>query len=61
LSYALVYGSFFGFITYMTYELTNLALIRDWPWQVVVIDIMWGIFLSGSVATLTYLISRNWF
>jgi len=53
---ALLLGLFFGFITYQTYELTNYALIRDWPFIVVVVDIAWGMVLSGSVSGVTYLI-----
>jgi len=44
--YATGYGSFYGFITYMTYELTNLAVIANWPVGIVFIDILWGSILS---------------
>lgn len=60
LSYALIYGAFFGFITYMTYELTNWAVIKDWPWEIVIIDIVWGMVLSTLVGTGAYLIGKNW-
>jgi len=46
-------GAFFGFVTYQTYELTNWALLRDWPWPIVVIDIAWGIVLAGVVGGVT--------
>lgn len=59
-SYALLYGAMFGFFTYMTFDLTSLAVIKDWRWQIVIIDIIWGIFLSGSVSVFTYLIVKNW-
>jgi len=52
---AVVLGAVFGFITYQTYELTNYALIRDWPFIVVVVDIAWGVVLCGLVSGLTYL------
>lgn len=48
---ALVLGGLFGFFTYATYELTNLALLRDWPLRVVFIDIGWGVVLTGLVST----------
>jgi len=38
----------------MTYELTNHAIIRDWPWQIVIIDIVWGVVLGGLVSGLGY-------
>ncbi len=58
-SYALIYGAMFGFFTYMTFDLTNLAVLKDWPWKIVIVDIIWGIFLSGSVSLLAYLIGKN--
>jgi uncharacterized membrane protein len=56
---AILLGMFFGFITYQTYELTNYALVKDWPFIVVVVDIAWGIVLSGLVSGITYLISMK--
>ena len=53
---AVMLGIFFGFITYQTYELTNYALVRDWPFIVVVVDIAWGMVLSALVSGITYLI-----
>jgi uncharacterized membrane protein len=44
---ALLHGMLFGFITYMTYELTSLAVIREWSLPIVIIDITWGIVLGG--------------
>lgn len=59
LARAIVLGMFFGFITYQTYELTNYALVRDWPFIVVVVDIAWGIVLSGLVSGITCLIAAR--
>jgi uncharacterized membrane protein len=42
-------GALFGFFTYMTYELTNWAVIANWPAGIVPIDILWGTVLSASV------------
>lgn len=58
---ALLLGCFFGFITYQTYELTNYALVKDWPPIVVVVDIAWGTILSGSVSVITYCIAKRFF
>lgn len=44
----------YGFFTYMTYELTNYAVIENWPSGLVLIDIVWGVILSTSVAFVTY-------
>ena len=38
--YALIYGALFGFFTYATYDLTNLATLKDWPLKIVFIDIV---------------------
>lgn len=47
---ALGLGAAFGFFTYATYDLTNLATLKDWPLTVVVVDILWGAVLGASVA-----------
>jgi uncharacterized membrane protein len=52
---ALYLGALFGFITYATYDLTNLATLKDWPIQITIIDLIWGTFLGASVSTLSYL------
>lgn len=54
LSETLKNAALFGFFTYMTYELTNWAVIKDWPAMLVPIDIVWGVVLSSSVAWITY-------
>jgi uncharacterized membrane protein len=54
---ALVFGSFFGLITYATFDLTNLALIKNWPLNVTIIDLIWGVVLSSSVSIITYFIA----
>lgn len=44
----------FGFITYATYDLTNLATLKNWPLLVTGIDLLWGTVLSLSVSVVTY-------
>lgn len=56
LMHALVYGALFGFFTYATYDLTNLATIRDWPITITIIDLIWGTSLSAAVSSISYLI-----
>lgn len=56
LMYALLAGAFFGLITYATYDLTNLATLKNWPVLLTVVDLLWGTFLSATVSTITYLI-----
>jgi uncharacterized membrane protein len=45
---AALLGALFGFFTYATYDLTNMATIKDWPMAIVLIDILWGICLIGK-------------
>ena len=56
---AILLGGLFGFFTYATYDLTNLATIKNWPIVVVIADILWGIALCATVATAGFLIG-NW-
>ena len=58
LQQATVMGGLFGFFAYATYDLTNLATLKDWPVKVVVVDILWGIVLTASVSTASYGIGR---
>ena len=46
-------GAFFGLVTYGTYDLTIYASMNLFSLKLVVADILWGMFLSGTVATLT--------
>ncbi|MFZ0685277.1 MAG: DUF2177 family protein [Terriglobales bacterium] len=54
---ALLFGGLFGLITYATYDLTNLATLKDWPLSLSVVDMIWGTVLAGSVSVVTYLIA----
>ena len=60
--YALFAGLFFGFITYATYDLTNLATLKDWPLKITIIDLIWGSVLGASVSVISYSIIKglNW-
>ncbi len=57
-TYALFAGMFFGLITYATYDLTNLAVVKDWPVAITIIDLLWGTFLSSTTATVSFLLIR---
>jgi uncharacterized membrane protein len=56
--HALWLGMLFGLVAYATFDLTNLALLRGWPATITVVDILWGIVLSGIVSTAGYWIAR---
>jgi uncharacterized membrane protein len=55
---AVIFGALFGFFTYATYDLTNLATLKDWPLIVTLVDMVWGAVLSASVATASFFIGR---
>ena len=57
--HAVLYGAFFGLITYATYDLTNLATLKDWPILVTVVDLIWGSFLAASISIITYFIANK--
>ena len=52
--YAVQYGALFGLFCYMTYDLTNLAVIRDFPVRLAFIDIVWGSAVTAASATISY-------
>ncbi len=43
-------GAALGFVAYTTYELTNWAVLRDWPAWIVPVDVAWGIVLTAVAA-----------
>jgi uncharacterized membrane protein len=53
-------GALLGLVTYATYDLTNHATLKGFPLTVVVVDLLWGVVLTATVATLTYLIVSRW-
>lgn len=55
-TYALFVGALFGLITYATYDMTNLATLKDWPIFITVVDISWGTVLNALTAWVSYLI-----
>ena len=57
--HALLFGALFGLITYATYDLSNLATLKDWPLLVTVVDLAWGTTLAASVSTVTYFLARK--
>jgi len=51
-------AALFGLITYATYDLTNLATLKNWPIKITIIDLIWGTSLSTLVSYITYIIYR---
>jgi uncharacterized membrane protein len=56
---AVILGMLYGFFTYATYDLTNMATLKDWPLIMTLVDILWGTFLSATASGIVYLILKN--
>lgn len=54
---ALIQGLVLGMLCYATYDLTNMATIKNWPLVIVVVDIIWGAVLTGCCAAISYIIA----
>ena len=52
------YGAAFGCVTYATFDLTSVALLRDFPYVVAGVDLLWGSFLCLSISVITLQIDR---
>lgn len=56
---ALGMGAFFGLAAYATYDLTSLALIRDFPLLIVVVDLAWGMALTTVASGAGYWVATR--
>ena len=56
---ALGRGAFLGLQAYGTYDLTNQATLRDWPWMVTLADLAWGAFATGLAAWIAAALTRS--
>jgi len=54
----LLRAALFGLITYATYDLTNLATIKDWPVLVTIVDMIWGTVLSTAVSFVGFMAGK---
>ncbi len=54
----LVKAALFGLITYATYDLTNLATVKDWPLVITIVDLIWGMVLTTIVSLAGFLFGR---
>ncbi len=47
-------GALYGLFCYMTYDLTNVATLREFPWIVAMVDVIWGMLISAVTAAAGY-------
>lgn len=51
-------AALFGLVTYATYDLTNLATVKDWPLLLTIVDLAWGTVLSIAVSCVGFLAGK---
>jgi uncharacterized membrane protein len=56
---AVMYGALFGFLAYMTYDLTNLATIKAWTMPLALIDMGWGALLTAAATAAGYAVAQR--
>lgn len=56
---ALLNGALLGLVAYGTYDLTNQATLRRWPFVVTAFDLLWGAFLTGASALAAFLAAKR--
>lgn len=61
IGYVILAGALFGLICYATYDLTNLATLKDWPVAMTVIDLVWGTAVTTVTSVIVYFIDMNFF
>lgn len=53
----LQYGALFGLFCYATFDLTALALLKQWSWAVAAVDIGWGAVVTAVSSTAGLLVA----
>jgi uncharacterized membrane protein len=55
----LLRAALFGLITYATYDLTNLATLKDWPALMSIVDMLWGTVLTVLVGCIGFVVGKR--
>lgn len=53
---AFIFGALLGFVMYAFYDFTNLATLKDYPWSLTLVDILWGTFLVATVSAVMFFV-----
>jgi uncharacterized membrane protein len=56
LGYVALNAALLGLLAYATYDLTNMATLKNWSWKLVAIDIMWGMAATAGAASAAYVV-----
>ena len=51
-------GALLGLLAYGTYDMTNIATLKDWPVTMSIVDMAWGGFLTGFSAVTGFWLTR---
>lgn len=57
---AVATGALFGLAAYAAFDLTSLALVRDFPVKAAVVDLAWGVVLTASVSAAGWWAGMRW-
>lgn len=57
--HAVVYGGILGLAAYGTYDITNMATLKEWPASMSVVDMAWGTVLTAGVASAAWAIASR--
>ena len=58
---AALHGAIIGAMAYGTYEFTSMSIMKDWSWQMVATDTIWGTVLTGFCAWAGVAVMLRWF
>ncbi len=51
---AFMWGAILGFLMYAFYDFTNLATLKDYPWSLAIVDIIWGTVLVAVTSSVMF-------
>ena len=56
---AIILGGLLGLLAYGTYDMTNMATLKDWPVKMSLLDMVWGAFITSMSATVGYVVTNK--
>ncbi|MGG7518375.1 DUF2177 family protein [Allorhizobium undicola] len=59
LATALISGALLGLLAYGTYDMTNLATLKNWSLSLSLVDMAWGTFLTAIAAGAGYAVTSR--
>ena len=56
---AFLYGMLLGLLMYGTFDLTNKAVFKEYPWSYTIADMAWGTLCVGIVSAVVFSLENN--